>query len=110
VVRDPRPAIREKNREEKLMKIHKDLRSLCFIAALTVLAAWFILRKEAGYASNFHQPRRSSPQEAASMQKAFEAVVNRRDVKMPLDKQKEIAKLFHELDIWQNMWFLGIPI
>ena len=92
------------------MNLRKDRGALCFIAALTVLAAWLMLRKEAGYASYFHQPRLSDPQEAASMQKAFEEIVERRDVSMPVEKQKEIAKLFHDLKIWQNMWFLGIPI
>ena len=83
---------------------------LVIIASLTVLAAWLILRKETTYASLFNQPRLNDPAEAASMQQAFESIVARRDVKMPLEKQKEIAKLFHELRIWQNMWFLGIPI
>jgi cephalosporin hydroxylase len=92
------------------MSSHKDLRALWFIGALTVLAAWLILRKETGYASHFNQPRRSGPEEAASMQKAFEEIVAQRDVKIPLEKQKEIAKLFHDLNVWQNMWFLGIPI
>jgi cephalosporin hydroxylase len=92
------------------MSSRKDKRALWFIAALTILAAWLIVRREASYASYFNQPRRSDPQEAASMQKAFEEIVARRDVKMPLEKQKEIAKLFHDLKVWQNMWFLGIPI
>jgi cephalosporin hydroxylase len=97
--------------EERFMKSQKDIRALCVIAVLTVVAAWLVLRKETtGYASHFHQVRRSDPQEATAMQKAFEEIVAQRDVKIPLEKQKEIAKLFHDLNIWQNMWFLGIPI
>ncbi len=97
------------------MSARKNKPALWFIAALTILAAWLILRRDASYASNiyashFNQVRRADPEEAASMQKAFEEIVARRDVKMPLEKQKEIAKLFHDLKVWQNMWFLGIPI
>jgi cephalosporin hydroxylase len=83
---------------------------LLTIAALTVAAACFILRGSATYASLFNQPRLNDPQESAFMQQAFEDIVARRDVKLPLEKQKEIARLFHDLAIWQNMWFLGIPI
>jgi cephalosporin hydroxylase len=83
---------------------------LIVIAALTLLAAWMILRKDVTYASLFNQPRVNDPQEAAVMQQAFADIVARRDVQMPLEKQQEIAKLFHELKVWQNMWFLGIPI
>jgi cephalosporin hydroxylase len=83
---------------------------LLFIAALTVTAACFIVRDKAGYASFFHRPWLNDPQEAAHMQQAFAQIVALRDVKIPLEKQKEIARLFHDLDIWRNMWFLGIPI
>jgi cephalosporin hydroxylase len=92
------------------MTSRKNQPALWIIAALTVLAAWFILRKDPTYASLFNQPRLNDPQEAASMQQAFEEIVARRDVKMPAEKQKEIAKLFHDLKIWQNVWFHGIPI
>ena len=93
------------------MSSRKNKPALWFIAALTLLAAWLIVRREAIEASYLNPPRRrSTPQEAASMQKAFEEIVARRDVKMPLEKQKEIAKLFHDLKVWQNMWFQGIPI
>lgn len=80
------------------------------IAALTVLASWMILTKDDSYAGLFNRPRLNDPHETTEMQKAFAEIVARRDVHMSLDKQKEIAKLFHELDVWQNMWFLGIPI
>src|SRR5687768_9101679 len=83
---------------------------LVIIAVLTMLAAWMILRKDVTYASLFNQPRVNDPREAALMQQAFADIVARRDVQMPVEKQKEIAKLFHELKVWQNMWFLGIPI
>lgn len=83
---------------------------LVFVLVLTVLSGWLILQRERGYAAFFNRPRLNDPQEREFMQKAFEEIVARRDLAMPLEKQKEIARLFHELNIWQNMWFLGIPI
>lgn len=92
------------------MKKRNDRWALGVIAGLTVVAAVLLLGNKADYASLFHAPHRGDPRETEMMQKAFEEIVARRDVKMPLAKQKEIAKLFHDLQIWQNMWFLGIPI
>lgn len=83
---------------------------LVFVFVLTAIACWLILQRDRGYASFFHRPRLNDPQERQVMQQAFEEIVARRDLNMPLEKQKEIARLFHELDIWKNMWFLGIPI
>lgn len=83
---------------------------LVFVLLLTVVACWLILQRERSYASLFHRPRLNDPQEQLVMQQAFEDIVARRNLQMPLEKQKEIAKLFHDLHIWQNMWFLGIPI
>jgi cephalosporin hydroxylase len=62
------------------------------------------------YASLFSPPRLNEAGETTSMQKAFEQIVAQRDLQIPLEKQKEVATLFHGLDIWRNMWFLGIPI
>lgn len=91
---------------------------LLIIALLTLTAAWLILGKqidwgsneERTYASGFHEPQLDDPLEAQRMREEFEAIVARRDLKMPLEKQKEIARLFHDLEIWENMWFLGVPI
>lgn len=83
---------------------------LLVCAALAVIAVWLNLRGNPTYASFFHQPRLNDPDEASQMQQAFADIVSRRDVKIPLEKQKEIARLFHDLDVWKSMWFLGIPI
>lgn len=88
----------------------KDRAALLIIGVLTIVAGWMILRKERSYAANFNQPQLNDPAEAEHMQEAFAAIVAQRDVKLPLEKQKEIARIFHDLDIWKNMWFLGIPI
>ncbi len=42
------------------------------------------------------------------MRTALADVVTRRDKAIPLEKQKEIARLFHDLEIWPNMWWMGI--
>ena len=106
------------------MKPNSSRSALLIIAILTVIAAWLILRKDAihaslldqarqenkTYASLYNQPKLNDPQEAASMNEAFLEIVARRDLAMPAEQQKEIAKVFHDLKIWRNMWFLGIPI
>jgi cephalosporin hydroxylase len=91
-------------------KLRSHLVPLLVISVLAVAAVWLNLPRVAGYASFFNQPRLNDPGEVTSMQKAFEQIVAQRNMKMPLEKQKEIARLFHGLDIWKNMWFLGIPI
>jgi cephalosporin hydroxylase len=83
---------------------------LVIIGGLTVVAACLIMRGNNSYASFFNRPRLNDPQEAAYMQQAFAHLVAQRDVKIPPEKQKEIGRLFHDLDIWRHMWFLGIPI
>jgi cephalosporin hydroxylase len=83
---------------------------LALVGVLTLVEGALILQGRRGYAALFNRPRVSDPQEALYMQQAFAEIVARRDVQMPLEKQKEIARLFHDLAIWQNMWFLGIPI
>jgi cephalosporin hydroxylase len=93
-----------------IAKLRSHLVPLVSISVLAVAAIWFSLPRAGSYASNFNQPRLNDPGEATCMQKAFEQIVARRNIKMPLEKQKEIAGLFHGLNIWENMWFLGIPI
>jgi cephalosporin hydroxylase len=89
---------------------------LLFVTVLSIAAMAFLQWGKTNYASNWtyandsNRPRLNDPQEKTRMQQAFEEIVARRDVKLPLEKQKEIARIFHELDIWKNMWFLGIPI
>src|SRR5687767_9019539 len=85
--------------------------SLLFVCAtLAVVAVWLNLREGRTYASFFNRPRLADPEEARQMQAAFADIVARRNLKLPLEKQQEIARLFHDLDIWRNMWYLGIPI
>jgi cephalosporin hydroxylase len=91
--------------------------SLLLFVTLLAVAAMALLQwgkaNSAGiasYARESNRPRLNDPNEKTLMQEAFAEIVARRDVKLTLEKQKEIARIFHELDIWQHMWFLGIPI
>ena len=40
----------------------------------------------------------------------YREIIRKRDVRLSLEKQNELMKLFHELDVWDNMWFQGIKI
>ena len=40
----------------------------------------------------------------------YREIIRKRDLRLPLEKQNELMKLFHDLDIWDNMWFQGIKI
>jgi cephalosporin hydroxylase len=37
-------------------------------------------------------------------------LLERRKLQMPLEKQKEMMKLFHDIPIWSHMWFHNVPI
>ena len=41
---------------------------------------------------------------------AYEAVLKQRALQMPLEKQRELMKVFHELPIWQSLWFHNVRI
>ena len=57
---------------------------------------------------NFSQHRLDDPQATDYMRNAYAKIIERRDLAIDEDKQNEIAKLFHQLGIWQNMWWMGI--
>ena len=40
----------------------------------------------------------------------YREIIRKRDLSLSLEKQNELMKLFHDLDIWDNMWFQGIKI
>jgi len=86
-------------------------RMAVMIAAMLALGLiWKSQPAPRTYASLHNQPQRNEAGEVTTMQRAFEEIVARRDVAIPIEKQKEIATLFHDLSVWRNMWFLGIPI
>lgn len=87
--------------------MRRQLPILALMVFLSGLAIWVVWeRQRTPYADLFNRPLT----ETDEMQRAFADIVARRDVRIPLEKQKEFALLFHQLGIWQQMWFLGIPI
>ena len=42
--------------------------------------------------------------------KAYENVLQHRDLNMPVEKQRELMKVFHELPIWDSLWFQNVRI
>ncbi len=61
-------------------------------------------------APDHYQHLLDDPEAQEYMQDAFSDIVERRNLKIPPRAQKRIATLFHELDVWQDMWFMGIRI
>jgi cephalosporin hydroxylase len=101
------------SRKRRMPLTRRNVVELLVVAYLTGLAGWVVYSTSGQsnpYASLFHAPRLQDPTEAAVMQQAFADIVARRNVEIPFEKQQEIARLFHNLDVWRNMWFLGIPI
>jgi cephalosporin hydroxylase len=48
--------------------------------------------------------------EMAKSRQAYERVIAERDVKLPRDKQNEIMRIFHDLPIWESLWFQNVRI
>ncbi len=41
---------------------------------------------------------------------AYQRLLRLRKVSMPLEKQNELMKMYHELDVWKYVWFHGVQI
>jgi cephalosporin hydroxylase len=48
--------------------------------------------------------------ELAKSRTAYAQVLQQRNLKLPLEKQREIMKLFHDLPIWESLWFQNVRI
>ena len=48
--------------------------------------------------------------EMAKSRKAYEEVLKQRNLQLPIAKQREIMRLFHDLPIWDNLRFHNVPI
>jgi len=46
----------------------------------------------------------------AESRKAYEEVLKQRDLKMPVEKQHELMKLFHDLPVWESLSFHNVRI
>jgi cephalosporin hydroxylase len=58
----------------------------------------------------YHQTAEFRASELAKSHAAYEEVLKQRDLKMPIEKQREIMTLFHNLPIWESMWFHNVRI
>ncbi len=48
--------------------------------------------------------------ELAKSRQAYQEVIKQRDLKMPVEKQRELMKLFHDLPIWESLSFHNVRI
>lgn len=48
--------------------------------------------------------------ESQLAREGYKELLLRRRMTMPVDKQNELMKLFHELPVWRHMWFHNVPI
>ena len=46
----------------------------------------------------------------AQSHQAYENVLKRCDLEIPVEKQRELMKLFHSLPIWESLWFQNVRI
>jgi cephalosporin hydroxylase len=53
---------------------------------------------------------RFGQEQARRAQEGYQQVLRQRNLTLPVAKQHELMKLFHELDIWKHMWFQGVQI
>jgi cephalosporin hydroxylase len=49
-------------------------------------------------------------EELARARTAYEDVLKQRNLQLPVEKQREIMRLFHELPIWNSLWFQNVRI
>jgi len=48
--------------------------------------------------------------ELTKSRQAYEEVLKQRNLRVPLEKQREIMRLFHDLPIWESLWFQNVRI
>ena len=58
----------------------------------------------------FEQTTEFREAQMAQSRQAYENVLKQRDLQMPIEKQRELMKLFHSLPIWESMWFQNVRI
>lgn len=58
----------------------------------------------------FEQTAEGRDAEMIKARAAYEQVVKERDLKMPPEKQRELMRLFHDLPIWESLWFQNVRI
>ena len=58
----------------------------------------------------YEEPKVGPEREAQLAREGYKELLAQRKLIMPLDKQNDLMKLFHELPIWRHMWFHNVPI
>ena len=58
----------------------------------------------------FEETEEFREQQIQRAKEGYVEILRKRDLKMSSEKQKELMKLFHELEIWKNLYFQGVEI
>ena len=58
----------------------------------------------------FEQTAEFRDAQLAESHQAYEKVLKQRDLQIPVEKQRELMKLFHSLPIWDSLWFQNVRI
>lgn len=87
-------------------------------AAIAILVGLYSFRQWSAHSLSLYdhpldflrQHSVTDPDAKEYMRQSYANIVAQRDLKIPSEKQDELAKLFHELDIWAYLWWMGIRI
>jgi cephalosporin hydroxylase len=86
----------------------------CFLTAVVTVGAGYVFGKTVYTPwETRRRQQQSDLRDPAQLQRAREAsdrLLARRDTKLGPEKQKELMRLWHELGIWSNLYYLGIKI
>jgi cephalosporin hydroxylase len=48
--------------------------------------------------------------ELAKAHQAYEKVLKQRDLRLPPEKQRELMRIFHDLPVWESLWYQNVRI
>ncbi len=58
----------------------------------------------------FEQTAEFRESELAKSRQAYDEVLKQRNLQLPIEKQRELMKVFHDLPIWDSLWFQNVRI
>lgn len=64
----------------------------------------------AGGLKDYSRTNAFSEAELARAQEAYKEVLSQRDLKFPVERQKELMRMFHDLPIWETLTYQGVRI
>ena len=70
------------------------------VGLIAVSAALRELEQSAGY----------KQQQLEKARAGYEELLRRRHARLPIEKQKELMRLFHDLGVWDHLWFQDVRI